>query len=156
MQPHDNAATTNAHAAALSDSLRALIDESKALRQDVDQAERTRRREARLNAVMIGILSLFVLCVLAVAWQNNAIAQQTADTNRQITSCTVPGGKCYEDGRARTTEAVSNIYKSSVYMAECARLQPGVSGADFDRFLEKCVADKIAGSRATPAPVPTR
>lgn len=154
MEPMDAGPHAQVHVAELSSSLLALVDESRALRLDVDQAERTRRREARLNATMIGILSVFVLCVLVMAWQNNRIAQQTAETNKQITSCTVPGGKCYEDGRKRTADAVANIYKGSIYMAECSRQQPGISGPEFDKFLETCVAGKIAASNAAPTPTP--
>jgi hypothetical protein len=77
-----------------------------------------------------------------------------------MADCTTPGGKCYEDGRSRTGNAISDILKVNLYMAECARLKPGESGPGFDAFLERCVGDKLASSHAsdatpTPAPVPT-
>lgn len=143
------------HAAALSLSLDKLIGESKLLRDDVNIAERTRRRENRLNLVLIGMLSLFVLCVLAVAWQNNRIAKQTADTNAHVVSCTVPGGKCYENAKTQQSGAVAAILRASTYMAECSRLHPGESGPAFDSFLEACVAAKLAAVLPpTPTPRP--
>jgi hypothetical protein len=141
--------------AALATSLTALIAESQALRVDVKANERARKRENQINLGVLLMLSLFVFLVLVVAWQNNTIAQQTRDTNARMLSCTVPGGPCYEDGRKRTAQAVGDIYKVSIYMAECSRLRPGVSGPEFDAFLEGCVNDKLTASQAAPRVQPT-
>lgn len=144
---------------ALAESLTALIAESQALRGDVKANEAARRRENQINLGVLLMLTLFVFIVLVVAWQNNSIARTTQQTNQQVVSCTVPGGKCYDDGKKRTAGAVGDIVKASIYMAECSRLRPGDSGPEFDAFLEQCVADKLAASNkptpVTPTPAPT-
>jgi hypothetical protein len=110
--------------------------ESQALRTDVRAAEKARKRENRISLAMIGVLSLFVFMLLV-------IANSAKETNDRIFDCTTPGGQCYDQSRQRTGEAVTNIYKSSIYMAQCSRLQPGASGPEFDRFLEQCVEEKL-------------
>lgn len=128
-------------------SLTELIEESQALRMDVKRAERQRRKENQINLGLTGILVIFVLIVLGVAWQNNQITHNTAETNRQIADCTTAGGTCYNEGRARTSAAIGDLIKATVYMSECARLYPGESGPAFDAKLEQCVADKLEAAR---------
>lgn len=135
-------------------SLADLIEESQALRTDVKSADKTRaqenevrRKENRINLALIGMLAIFVLMVLGVAWQNNQIASSTADTNRRIADCTTAGGQCYEDGQRRTAVIVGDITRASVYVIECTRLRPGESGPAYDAFLEQCVAEKLEAAR---------
>lgn len=143
-------------------TLAAVVAEAAALRADVlaakesqEREARLRRRENRTTMVGIGVLSVFMLGVLGVAWQNNQIARDTRSTNAQIVSCTTPAGACFKDGQARTGQAVGDILKASIYMAECSRLRPGQSGPAFDTFLEQCVADKLVRvDNPQPSPTP--
>lgn len=130
--------------------LAALLTESATLRHDVGQAEVARRRATVINAVVLAVLAAFVGAMLVMGWQVN-------QTNRQVADCTTPGGRCYESGRARTDEAVSSILRVSIYMAECARLYPDVSGPEYDRLLEACVYQRLtAASGQTPTlPLPS-
>lgn len=133
-------------------SLTALIEESKALRTDVKANEAARKRENHINMALLGLLAVFIAMVFVVAWQNNNIAQDTRDTNARMADCTTPGGRCYSEGSKRTGDAIGNIIRAEVYMAECTRLLPGESGPEFDKKLEQCVVDKLAHPAALPPP----
>jgi hypothetical protein len=141
-------------AASLRDSLADVVDESRALRGDIHSAERARRRSNRINLGVLGVLITLVALLLAVTWQNNRLAHQVSETNTRIADCTTAGGKCYEDGRARTGAAISDIIRAQVFVAECARLWPGESGPAFDRKMEACVAERLAAASARPSPSP--
>lgn len=143
-----------ARIASLSQSLADLIAESQALRTDVNAAEvareheaKQRKRENQINLGLIGMIAIFVVMVMVMVWQNNSISQDTRQTNKQMADCTTPGGGCYEEGRARTADAISDITKVSIYMAECSRLSPGESGPEFDKKLEACVYEKLKAGR---------
>jgi hypothetical protein len=148
--------------AALSDSLKALIAESVALRTDVAaaerarlHAERARRRENQIGLVLIGLSAVLMLVVAGIGWQGYQIARDTRATNEKVVDCTTPGGVCYQQGQARTGQAVDAVLKASVFVAECSRLRPGDSGPVFDAALEQCVAAKLSSHRpGTPVPTP--
>lgn len=150
-EPIEPAAASGVHA--LSASLSELVAESQALRTDVRTAEATRRKENRINLVVIIMLTLFVVLVLVVAWQNNRIAAETRTTNDRIADCTTAGGRCYEDGKQRTGAAIGNIIQAEIALGECSRLYPGESGPAFDQKLKACVYSRIQPS---PTPSPTR
>lgn len=144
------------HVTALRDSLTALISESQALRTDVRSAEMARRRASQINLGLLATLGIFVALLIAVTWQNNRLAVQVAETNRRMADCTAAGGKCYEEGRKRTSNAIQDILKVNIYMAECARLYPGESGPEFDKKLEACIYTRLSKAtkerQAAPAP----
>lgn len=130
-------------------SLRDLVAESQALRTDMQAAETARvqieaardaarRRESMIMFAAIALLTAFVVAVLVVAWQNQSIGRQNNEISEQIADCTNAGGGCYEEGRRRTGEAVSNIVRGNVYVHECLKV------TDTDAELEKCVAAKLA------------
>jgi hypothetical protein len=142
-------------------SLAALLEESQQLRNDVTANELARRLAARasrrvtqVNTVIVGLLVIFVGLVATLAWQNNQLAREVKAGNERIADCTTVGGICYGQSAARTGSAVADVVRASVFVAECARLQPGISGPEFDAVLEKCVADKLAAARATPGVIP--
>lgn len=134
----------------LGPSLRQLLDEAQALRKDVRSAERARRRENRIGLIVIGLLSLFVLLIGVVTWQNNRIVSAVSTTNATIVDCTSPAGACYRLSQSRTASVVRDLIKASTFVAQCARLKPGESGPGFDAYLESCVAAKLG----QPAPTP--
>lgn len=145
-------------AAELGKSLAALITESQALRGDIHQAEQARRRASVVNLAVLALLVAFVVALLAVGWQNNRLSQQVAATNATLADCTAPGGKCYEQGRTRTGEAIAAVLHAEVAAIQCARLWPGESGPELDRKLEACVAERLAryvGQGSQPTPQPT-
>jgi hypothetical protein len=86
----------------LGKSLADLVAESQALRGDIHNAEQARRRASRVNLGLTMLLVAFVVALLAVGWQNNRLSHQVAATNATLADCTVTGGKCYEEGKART------------------------------------------------------
>jgi hypothetical protein len=140
----------------LGQSLADLVAESQALRVDVHSAEAARRRTGRINLGVLGLLVLFSAALLAVGWQNNRLSHQVAATNATLADCTLAGGKCYEQSKARTGDAIAAILHAEVAAVECARLWPGESGPELDRKLEACVAERLARySGPTPAPQPT-
>lgn len=142
---------------ALRKSLAALIEESRQLRLDVADESARNRRANRRTAIVAALFGLMLVGVLVVAYQNNTIARQTADTNQRMADCTTPGGHCYDEGKTRTGQAIGDIIRATIYMAECARERPRDSGPDYNQFLEACVEGKLRAARArdaTPAPTP--
>lgn len=145
----------------LRSSLTDLIAESKALRADVHSAEALRaqkiaqiRRESLINLAILAGLALFMMIVLAVAYQNNQIAKDTKRNADLIADCTTAGGRCYESGRARSGEAVGTLQRIQLYIVECSRALPVREyppGPRFDRPFETCVTAKLR----TPAPAPS-
>ncbi len=152
-------AHTSATAAELQRQLDSILDEAQRLRGDVHGAEVARKRANQINLAVLAVLAGFVAMLLAVVVQGNKTAHQTADTQKAIEDCTTPGGRCYEDGRRRTAQAIDDIVKVSIYMAECARLYPGESGPEYDKKLESCVfgrLDRDATPQPSTAPSPSR
>lgn len=146
------------HVAALKQSLAGLIEESQALRVDVHSAEKARKKANAISLAMLGLLGLFVFMLVGVTWQNNSLAHQVAKTNRTLADCLDPVGDCYKLGNQRTGAAIQDIIRAEIFMAECARLYPGISGTEFDRKLEACVFERLAGphlrSQTNPMPAP--
>lgn len=155
-------------------SLDQLIAESQALRGDVHKAEKLRaekiaqiRRENLINLVLLGGLSLFMVILLAVAYQNNKIAHDTKRNADTLIDCTTPSGKCYQNGRVATTAAITTLQRIQVYIVECSRALPVAeypSGPKFNAIFEGCVQTKLVEAAATdartkpspaPAPAPT-
>ncbi len=141
--------------AALRESLTAVVVATEALRSDVTAAETARRRTGRINLGLIGMLVGLVALLLAIGYQNNRLVRGQKRTNERIADCTTAGGTCYEQGRERSSGAIAAIVRISVYVTECGRLWPGESGPDFDRKLEKCVADRLAADVAKAQPGPS-
>lgn len=157
----DGAADVPPHVTSLRTSLTDLIHESQALRSDVHSAEQARRRASQINLALLGMLGLFVGLLIAVTWQNNQLARQVSNTNQRMADCTTSGGKCYDEGRKRSQSAIQDILRVNIYMAECARLHPGESGADFDKALEACIYERLAKAqqeqqtKPNPSPAPS-
>jgi hypothetical protein len=141
----------------------ALIAESQALREDVHTAEAARKRQVttqtrqnRISTAILFVLLVFVIMALVIAWQGNRTIAQTRETNQRMVDCTAPGGRCYEEGKARTGSAINAILRADVFVSECSRLRPGESGPAFDQFLEACVGQRLAAAAAAdPLPAPS-
>lgn len=143
-------------AAELGKSLADLIKESQALRGDIHSAEAARRRANTINLGLLGLLGLFLVALLVIGYQNNQLSHQVAATNATMADCTAPGGTCYEQGKARTGEAIVAVLHAEVAAVECARLWPGESGPALDRKLEACVNERLAKySQPQPTSAPT-
>lgn len=147
------------HVAALKQSLTDLIGEAQALRGDVHSAEHARRKANRINLAMLALLGIFVIMLVGVTWQNNSLAHEVAKTNRTLADCLDPSGDCYKLGQQRTGSAIQDIIRAEIFMAECSRLYPSVSGPEYDRQLEACVFERLAGpglrSHNNPMPEPS-
>lgn len=142
-----------APAAALKKSLAELIEESQRLRLDVQNDMESRRRATKVAVALLGLLSLFTALMLVLAWQNNQVLDEVNRTGDTVADCTTAGGKCYEEGRARTGQAIQDILNVSIFMAECARLYPGESGPEYDKKLERCIYERLQAQNApTPSP----
>jgi type II secretory pathway component PulL len=144
-----------ATAETLTTSLNDLLTQSEALRADVHAAETARRRATFINSVMMALLVVLVGLLVVVTWQNNRLTERVSETNARMADCTTPGGACYEDGRARTRQAISDVVRVSVFVAQCARLYPGEAGPEFDAKMEKCVSERLVAAQATPSVSPT-
>jgi hypothetical protein len=139
-------------AESLRESLASLIAESQALRSDVHGAELARKRANQINLGVLAVLALFVGLLVAIGWQNNQVIQRVDETNDRVASCTTPGGTCYEQGRARTSGAISAVVQISIFVSQCGRLYPGESGPAYDAKLQQCVMDRLAQAQAQPTP----
>lgn len=153
--------------AQLRQSLAELIGESQALRTDVQEAEKARKRSTLLTTVLLVVMAVPLVILLVLVAQTNSISRQVHDTNEKIVDCTTPGGTCSQQSGRRTGEAIGDIIRAQIFMAECSRLYPGEAGPAFDQKLEKCVYDRLAAfaanrakTQATPSPalspVPSR
>lgn len=136
--------------AALTVPLRGLLAEAEELRSAVHAAEEARRRANRINLGVLAVVAMLVAALVVIGWQNNRLSREVKQTNERVAGCTTPGERCYEEGRTRTSGAVAAVVRISVFVSQCGRLYPGESGPEYDRKLERCVADKLAA--ATPAP----
>lgn len=134
-------------------SLTALISESQALRKDVKTAEEARKRATGVSLGLLGLVAIFVALLLAVGWQNNQLVHKVNQTNAAMSDCTNPGGTCYTQGAQRYAQAIGDVIRAELFMAECARLYPGEVGPTYDAKLEKCVYGRLA-STAGHAPAP--
>lgn len=136
----------------LSDSLSGLLTHVSGLRSDVRASDEARRKSNRIYFSALAMISVLVLAVLVIGYQNNKLAHEVRRTNTSISSCLTPGETCYERGRQRTEGAVSAVVRISVFVSECGRLWPGESGPDYDRKLEACVLERIQRAAAQPSP----
>lgn len=144
------------HVEALRSSLAALIEESQSLRADVRTAEQARRRNAAVNTGVLIVFAIVIAMLIGMTAQTNQLAREVRDADGRIVDCSTAGGRCYEDGRARTGQAVNSILLADIYMAECARLRPNESGPAFDAYLEQCVRAKLsAATKQSPSPSPS-
>ncbi len=135
---------------AISGHLEEVIAQSKGLRSDVREAERARRKAATFTLAVLVALSVALVGVAVLGWQNNQLAERQTETNRRMADCTTPGGKCYEEGRARTAGAIAAVVQISVYVSQCGRLYPGESGPEYDAKLKACVAERLATASQPP------
>lgn len=143
--------------ATLGEYLSKISVDAESLRIDVHNAEQARRRATAVSFVLMCVLGLLMLFVLFVANQNNAIADQTRQTNARMADCTTPGGTCYTEGAKRTGEAIGSILRAQIALGECTRLYPGEAGPAFDEKLRECVYDRIThdpGPAVAPATPP--
>lgn len=138
----------------LADVLSVLPDGVAALRADVHAAEEARKKANRLNTSLLVVAVLLVAVVGIVGWQNNRLANQVRDTNAHIADCTTAGGQCYEQGRARSNQAITAVVRISILVSQCGRLYPGESGAEYDQKLERCVLGRLAQTQPTPGTTP--
>lgn len=136
-------------------SLAALIAESQALRSDVHGAEVARKRANQINLGVMALLAIFTALLVAIGWQNNQVIQRVDETNDQVASCTTPGGACYEQGRARTSGAISAVVQISIFVSQCGRLYPGESGPAYDAKLQQCVMERLTQAQAGATPSPS-
>jgi hypothetical protein len=140
---------------ALTVRLADIVDESRRLRSDVHAAEAARRRTAAFNLAVLTILTVALLAVAGLGWQSYQLTHKVDRTNQQMADCTTPGQRCYEEGRARTGEAVGALTRISVYVSQCGRLFPGESGPEYDKKLDACVQQRLAAELASPHPSPS-
>jgi cell division protein FtsB len=143
-----------AHVAALSASLKALIEGTQALRVDMKVAERNRRRTNMINMGLLAIVMLFVGLLVGLAWQGNRNIAETRKVNEQLADCTTPGGKCYANAQAQQVRAIGALTSVSIYVSQCGRLWPGESGPDYDRKIEACVRQRLVDAAQQPLPTP--
>ena len=139
---------------ALTEMLAPLIEEARGLREAVHDDNVQRRRELRRVLVVGVILSVMMLLMLGLFWQNQQRAQQSrqvirqsADTSQRIADCTTPGGQCYEQGSKRTAGAVNAI----LYIDVCVARNPQASLDELRACAAKVAAED---ARAHPQPQP--
>jgi len=151
----------------LSETLNSLGDAARALAEEVrdDRAHRetemraavaAQRRQNRIMVTLLAIVAVLVIGLVTIGVQNrlrsnqNAqIIRQTAATSEQIADCTTVGGKCYEQGGRRTTDAVRMIILAQVYTPTCSKI------TETDDALVQCVMRKLAAAAsAAPTPAP--
>lgn len=128
-------------------TLRDLITESQALRQELDADRamwRVRTRYALLMcvavAVMVGGLLTIVVQNRLRSNENGEILRRNTEISEQIADCTTAGGDCYERGQARTGGAIAELVRAQIIVEACGR----VPGNDTAAEIQACVAEQMA------------
>lgn len=117
----------------LTGALTSLADELRHLRTDIRADSKQRRRESLLSIGLALVLVLLMVGMLFVGWQNHSIGDQIAD-------CTTAGGRCYEEGRRRSSEGVDRLIRSNIHLHRCLET-PGV---DTDAEVIVCMERRSA------------
>lgn len=140
------------------DAMTSILEEAKQLRLDYQQQTAESRRSSRILMGAIAALIALIIPMVILLIINTQVMRQSNETARVIADCTTPGGRCYDEGRSRTSGAIGDIVRASVYMSQCSRLYPGEYGEEFDRKLEACVNERLskaATQRQSPSPSPS-
>lgn len=122
-----------------------VITEAEGVRGDVAAANRIRRRDNRVTHAAAVVIVLLLVAAIVLTAQNQRLARQNTDLGRQnqriselIADCTTEGGTCYEEGRRRTGDAISEVVRANIAVQQCAeRVSPDL--------LESCVSDALDG-----------
>lgn len=130
---------------ALEEAMTAADNNAKGLRTELMAAR------ARDRWVLAGGLLLLVL--VAVAVLGSIVSSRGVLVT--LADCTTQGGQCYERQRSQSGVLVGQIIASvsdkavqaTIYVGECARLYPDISGQEYDVKLERCVTRKLAENR---------
>lgn len=126
--------------------------------------EAWRHHRAVGNAVVMGLIGVFLLLLLAnlartgqlvseirhTQLANTSLAQDTHESTALIRSCVTPGGKCYERGRKQTGTAVSTLNTYVLLSASCTAhiatathgLQ-GISQTELTKLITACVRSQL-------------
>jgi hypothetical protein len=152
IEPAAGGATTGTEAARRAE----LLAETRALRHDVRQAEQARRRVTLIGLVLLAAMCILLIVSLVLAAQTKRVAEQVHDTNQVIADCTSPTGACAQEGSQRASQAIGNIIRAEIFLAECGRLYPGESGPSYDAKLENCVYARLSAAAGSPPRPPVR
>lgn len=117
--------------------------------------EEAGRRQNRILVVLAALLVLSLFGNVATL----QVASSAKATSEAVADCTTAHGKCYEAGRARTGDAISDLIVSQLAVVQCARLYPGESGPAYDAKLAACVRERVLAAQkareAQPSPSPS-
>jgi hypothetical protein len=165
--------------------LQDVVAESRALRLDLEAAEKQRAKEIEQQASQIkaraaesrrqrwalciigGLLA--VVCLMAVQTnQSVASARQSADSSKRTLDLLLDcldqvHGSCGRKSSARTAKIQRDLLNGQRYIAQCSRALPAdqyPAGDPFNKAFDRCFAEKLAQaaplpSVAPPSPTPT-
>jgi len=97
-----------------------VIEESKKLRQDINDYEMAHRRERRAYRVMGIFLIGAIIVTLALLGTSRAALNSTRATLDYVRSCTTPDGACYKASRAGTVDFRQQLLGVTAVIADCA------------------------------------
>jgi hypothetical protein len=113
------------------------------------------RQQNRRMLSLLVIVAVLVAGLVTIGIANRRLGNANAALNKQnsqivarIESCTTVGGKCYEQSAGRTKDAVTQLMRVQVAVAQCSR------STDTDTELELCVQHYLDTPPAT-VPAPT-
>jgi hypothetical protein len=93
-----------------------------------------------------GVVFLAFMWGVVVIYSNSQVNREalnrTDETLRTIKSCTTPGKKCFNEGQARTGEAVAGINEVAVMAAACADKPRQQTVEQIERCVRKRLAEK--------------
>lgn len=133
------------------------------LRTELREIRDQMKAKAKGTAIAAGILGLLLLVVLIIAIQNASVSSQTRElaTNNKalvesIRDCTVAGGKCYQESRARSRSNIALIIAGSKAAEHCQReAGPRTTQEELYTCIDEEVA-RLMKVNPTPSPSPTR
>lgn len=130
-------------------ALEAATEVSNGLRGDVQDYTKVVRRV--YWAIIAGLIVMAVVLVGV-----GVVVKSSNNVTNVIADCQAPTGKCRQENNKRTAkiqkEIIDEQIKGYIYMGQCARLYPGISGPEYDEKLEACVVKRLAEKRPLGSP----
>ncbi len=100
------------------------------------ETERNARAVVRDRRAWIAIIMIFA-AMFAGAVPLTIVTLQSRATLRQITDCTTPGRACYDQGQARTGDAIQQLIDAQLAVAVCSKVETTEPG------LRACVTARL-------------
>lgn len=119
------------------------------------------KRELAMRALIVVAVAILLTVFGAGVWlaveiratqlEGTPIGKKLLASSERVLDCTEPKGQCFQDGQARTADAVANINQVIILASACAvGLDSDLSVEDRQGEIQACVIDRLAKRAAKP------